>query len=129
MYDGKYYEGQPLKQAEDVLRLILRRFPNESADLREELTQQAAAIRNMLAEREMAMADYHMSRSENLAARFYLETLIESYPETDVARDARTKLESLAGKPDEPAQVAKWLVDLFPEPRSTRPLIRSGTLK
>ena len=129
MYDGKYYEGQPLKQAEDVLRLILRRFPNESADLREELTQQAAAIRNMLAEREMAMADYHMNRSENLAARFYLESLIESYPETDVARDARNKLESLVGKPDEPAQVAKWLVDLFPEPRSTRPLIRSGTLK
>jgi len=35
----------------------------------------------------------------------------------------------LEGKPDQPAQVAGWLVDMFPEPQSTRPLIRSGSLK
>jgi outer membrane protein assembly factor BamD (BamD/ComL family) len=129
MYDGKFYEGLPLKQAEEVLRLILRRFPNESAKLKNELMEQAASIRNMLADRDMAMADYHMNRSENLAARFYLEQLMQDYPETDVARDARTKLQSLEGKPDQPAQVAPWLVDMFPEPKSTRPLIRSGALK
>jgi outer membrane protein assembly factor BamD (BamD/ComL family) len=129
MYDGKYYEGLPLKQAEEVLRLILRRFPTESADLREELSQQAASIRNMLAERDMAMADYHLHRGENLAARFYLAKLIEGFPETDVAQTAKGKLDDLEGKPDEPTQVAKWLVDAFPEPQSTRPLIRSGNLK
>ncbi len=129
MYDGKYYEGLPLQQAEEVLRLILRRFPNESAELKDELMQQAASIRNMLAERDMALADYHINRGENLAARFYLEQLMEGFPETDVARDARTKLQSLEGKPDQPAQVAGWLVDMFPEPQSTRPLIRSGSLK
>jgi len=119
----------PLQQAEEVLRLILRRFPNESAELKDELMQQAASIRNMLAERDMALADYHINRGENLAARFYLEQLMEGFPETDVARDARTKLQSLEGKPDQPAQVAGWLVDMFPEPQSTRPLIRSGSLK
>ncbi len=129
MYDGKYYEGLPLKQAEEVLRLILRRFPEESRSLREQLSEQAASIRNMLAERDLAMADYHSTRGENLAARFYLESLIESYPETEVAAQAKTKLQSLSSKPDEPEQIAKWLVDLFPEPQSTRPLIRSGTLK
>lgn len=129
MYDGKYYEGMPLKQAEEVLRLILRRFPNESAELKNELMEQAASIRNMLADRDMAMADYHINRGENLAARFYLEHLMEDFPETDIARDARTKLQGLEGKPDQPAQVAGWLVDMFPEPKSTRPLIRSGAFK
>ncbi len=129
MYDGKYYEGLPLKQAEDVLRLILRRFPNESAELKDELMEQAASIRNMLAERDLAMADYHINRGENLAARFYLEHVMQDFPETDIAEEARTKLQGLEGKPDQPAQVAGWLVDMFPEPQSTRPLIRSGALK
>jgi outer membrane protein assembly factor BamD (BamD/ComL family) len=129
MYDGKHYDGLPLKQAEEVLRLILKRFPNESAEMKDQWIEQASAIRNMLAERDKALADYHANRGENLAARFYLESLIEAYPETDVARDAKTQLEILAQEPDEPAQVAKWLVDLFPEPRSTRPLIRTGSLR
>lgn len=129
MYDGKHYDGRALKQAEEVLRILLKRFPQQSENIRDELTKEAGEVRHMLADRDMQMAQYYIKRSYNQSARIYLHRLIQDYPETDVAREATELLAEIKDQPDEPEQVAKWLVDVFPEPQSTRPLIRSGALK
>lgn len=129
MYDGKHYDGQALKQAEEVLRMILRRFPEESEKIRDQLAQQAGNIRNMLAERDLDLANYYINRSEYGAAQIYLQKIVTDYPETEIAKQAETTWESIRDKPLEPKQPAKWLVDMFPTPESTRPLIRSGSIE
>ncbi len=129
LYDGKNYDGLALKQAEEVLRMILRRFPEESEKIQDQLAEQAGSIRNMLAERDLELADYYIKRGENQAGLIYLRKLVEEYPETDVAKIAHEKAATLEGKPLESEQPVKWLVDMFPTPQSTRPLIRTGSLK
>ncbi len=129
MYDGKHYDGQALKQAEEILRLIVQRFPQKSAGIRDELSEQAGKVRTMLAERDMETARYFAKRGENQAAKIYLHSIIRDYSETEVATDASKIIAELEGQPDSPDQPAKWLVEMFPEPRSTRALIRSGTFK
>lgn len=99
LYDGKNYDGLALKQAEEVLRMILRRFPEESQKIQDQLAEQAGSIRNMLAERDLEFADYYIKRGENQAALIYLKKLVEEYPETDVAKTAVETAKSLEGKP------------------------------
>lgn len=129
MYDGKHYDGQALKQASELLRTILRQFPDQSAEIRDELVQQAGQVRTMLAERDLETADYYIKRGQNAAAKIYLQRLVQDYPETEVASTAMKRLESIRDEPDNPEQQAQWLVEMFPEPQSTRPLIRSGAFK
>jgi hypothetical protein len=60
---------------------------------------------------------------------------VNNYSDTPFAENARTRLEEIRGEPDVPPQRMKWLVDLFPQRQTVRPLIAtqsstsSGTTK
>lgn len=129
MYDGKNYDGAALKQAEELLRIILKRFPDRSRKIKDKLAAKAAGIRTMLAERDLVVGDYYANRGENAAARTYYNTVIRDFPETPVAGDAKKKIAQLQGKPDNPKQYAKWLSDLFPAPERAKELLPKGAIR
>ena len=123
-YQGKDYESANLEKAEKLLRTMVTQFPTEARQHRQYLEKEAAKIQYLMAEREQSMADYYSRRGEYGAARLHLQALIEKYPKTSLAENARRHLGDIAGKPSEPAQKLAWLVNLFPEPKSTKPLLK-----
>jgi outer membrane protein assembly factor BamD (BamD/ComL family) len=85
-----------------------------------ELRESIATIKYLMAEREWSSAQYRYLQGENLAARMYLEQLIEKYPDTQFAEMAKERLAEVEGKPDRPAQRFTPLVKLFGADKDNR---------
>ncbi len=131
-YQGADYDGANLNKAEKLLRTLVTQFPTQAKEHREYLEKEASRVQHLLAEREMTMSNYYSRRGEFGAAKQHLVSIIEKYPRTSFAETARANIGDYQNKPSEPPQRLSWLVELFPEPKSTKPLIRasaSDTLK
>jgi outer membrane assembly lipoprotein YfiO len=122
-YQGEDYDNGNLVKAEKLLKTMLNQFPGEIDEHREYLQKEAANVRHLLASRQDSMANYYERRGEYQAARMYYETLIQDYPETQLAQEARTKVGEIKDLPAEPPERMAWLTDLFPEPKETQPLM------
>ncbi len=125
-YAGPDYDATPLRQADDLLQAIVRQFPNEIQQNREYLTSQASRVQTMLAAHDYKTAKFYEGRGENLAASLYYDAIAKRYSNTPVADEATEKVADLKDKPPEPVQPAGWFVELFPEPRASKPLIANG---
>jgi outer membrane protein assembly factor BamD (BamD/ComL family) len=123
-YLGPEYSDVPLIEAEKRVKAIVRLFPKEAAAKQLELREAAAKTKYLMAEREWESAQYRYRQGENLAARLYLEQLIEKYPETPFAEPSRELLAQLDGKPDRPAQRFAPLVRIFRADSDQRPWTR-----
>jgi len=64
--------------------------------------------------RDWKMGEYYAGRGQVAAAREYFAAVAEKFPGTDMAEQARARIASFQGQPDEPAQKLPWLVNLFP---------------
>lgn len=112
-YMGPDYSDLHLIEADKRAKAILRLFPKEAQAKQLELRESIATIKYLMAEREWSSAQYRFLQGENLAAKMYLEQLVEKYPDTKFAEMAREKLTEIEGKPDRPAQRFAPLVKLF----------------
>ena len=63
----------------------------------------------MKAEREWAMGQYYDRKKYYGAARQYYKFLVDNYPRTPYADQARTRLEQIRNEPDTPPNRFKWL--------------------
>jgi outer membrane protein assembly factor BamD (BamD/ComL family) len=125
-YQGPEYSGDPLDQAEELIKQIRTQFPVESQKEREYLARAYAEVRYLQAEREWWMARYFDRRSEYLAARIHYETLVKDFPETPYLARARERLQDLSGMPDRPPERLSWLINLFPRDQKVQPLLDAG---
>lgn len=123
-YLGPEYSDMPLVEAEKRVKAIVRLFPDKAAAKQLELREAAAKAKYFLAEREWESAQYRYRQGENLAARMYLERLIEKYPETPFADPSRELLAEIEGKPDRPAQRFAPLVKILRADTDQRPWTR-----
>ncbi len=124
-YDGPDYSGDPLDDAEELIKQIHRQFPNEAAKEREYLARAYAEVRYKKAEREWSKAKYYARRGEYGAARFYYDLLAKEYDQTPFAERAQEQIAETADKPDVPPQRLKWLIDVFPEDEPVKPMLAS----
>jgi outer membrane protein assembly factor BamD (BamD/ComL family) len=125
-YRGPDYDGTDLVKAEDVLKTMLRQFPNECEADRDELAETGGQIRHQLAERDWTMAEYYEGRGENRAATHYYNLVAENYDDTSFGGEAGERIAALGGLPPVPKQKAQWLADLFPVKERNKPLIATG---
>jgi outer membrane protein assembly factor BamD (BamD/ComL family) len=125
-YQGKDYDETPLEKAEELMKIIVRQFPREAEKQLPYLEKQAALIRNQIAERDVAMAEYFESRGENLAAKIYYEKVKTKFQDTELAKTIEQRIAEVSAKPPRPEQHAQWLVDLFPNPEAEKPVIQAG---
>jgi len=122
-YQGPDYSGDPLDEAEKLIKQIYRQFPHETAKEREHLARTHAEVRKKKAEREWYMAQYRDRRGEYGAARFHYNLLARNYGDTPLARQAKQRITEVADKPDVPPQRFSWLVNMFPEQDGVKPLM------
>lgn len=125
-YQGSSYDDTPLVKADELLKQIVRRFPDQAQEHLTSLEQQAGNVRNMLAARDYEMGEYFEGRGENRAAKLYYEQVAEKYQDTSYAANVQQQITEVASKPPVPGQHAKWLVDLFPSSEPAKPVIASG---
>ena len=126
VYQGPAYDDQPLMKADEILKSIVRAFPQESKNEIAYLEKQAARVQNMLGERDLTMAEYFERRGENLAARFHYQRVKEKFEGSSIAEQVDQRIAETQKLPDRPGQHAKWLVDLFPDPEAAKPVIKAG---
>jgi len=125
-YQGPDYSGDPLDEAEKLIKQIHRQFPHEVAQEREYLTRAYAEVRKKKAEREWHMAQYRDRRGEYGAARFYYNQLARNYGDTPLAERARLRITEVANEPDVPPQRLSWLVSMFPDQDDLKPLMATA---
>jgi len=125
-YDGPDYSGDPLDEAEKLIKQVRRQFPYEAAKEREYLARAWAEVRFKKAEREWHMAQFYDRRGEYGAARFYYQLVVNDYADTVFAEKARSRMEAIRSEPDTPPQRLEWLVKLFPQQDDVKPMIATS---
>ena len=126
-YAGPEYDSTPLQQADDLMQAIVRQFPNEIQQNKTHFEAQASRVQNLLAAHDFQTAKFYEGRGENLAASLYYDAIAKRFSSTPVAEDATERVAELKDKPPEPVQRVGWFVELFPEPRASKPLIATGS--
>lgn len=113
MYQGPLYDGTPLKEAAELADQTLIRFgPTLGAD-RERLIEAKNRMIAEQAERDRAVGQYYEKNGYYGAARYYYSSLIEKYPHTPAAAQARQRLEQIKDLPAEPPDRLQWLTNLL----------------
>ncbi len=125
-YQGSDYSANALNEANILLKQLYKQFPAQAQEEAEYLTKAGAEIRYRLAERRWDRAKRFDRRSEYGAARLYYESLLADYGETPFARQARQRLQQIGREPDTPKQQMSWLVNMFPETDTVKPLMESN---
>jgi outer membrane protein assembly factor BamD (BamD/ComL family) len=114
VYQGKYYDPTALNEAGEIADQTLSQY---GAQLGQEQTRVAKARKQIIEEkanRDYAMGEYYEKQKYYGSARIYYTELIENYPSTDRAKEARARLDAIKGLPDVPPNHFKWLTDLIP---------------
>jgi len=96
MNDGIPYDRDPLIESRDSLKLYLQKYPNgeyvrESVAMSEEIT-------NILARKDLMVAEFYRRRGDTLASKFYYRMTVNGYPETEVTKMARLRARSVGHK-------------------------------
>ena len=125
-YEGAWYSGIVLDEAEKLVQRIRRQFPREERKYRQDVNRMHAEVRFLKAEREWAMAQFYDRRDEIGAARIYYTSILHIYPDTPFAERAIGRLKEVENMPAKPPQYLTWLVNLFPVEEPARPLLNSN---
>lgn len=112
-YQGPYYDGSPIEEAEELVEQALVQFPNLAAEERERLLQTKRAIAAQKAQRDYEMAQYYERTKHNRSAAIYYNEVVEEHPDTRYAELARSRLPEVESLPPEPPNRFAWLTDLF----------------
>jgi outer membrane protein assembly factor BamD (BamD/ComL family) len=131
MYAGADYSGLALEEAKELIERTRRLFPQE---MRQEqhstfVAQTAAEVEYRLAEKLWERARYREKQHRFGGANVYLQELLEKYPDTPFAEEAREHLATNSELPPVPPQRFAFLAKLFPEGQPQKPLMSTdGTI-
>jgi len=114
MYQGPMYDGAPLEDAGEIADQTLAQFRTELGEERDLVIRTKNHIVEQKAAREWGVGQYYDKRRCYGAARMYYQSILEDYPHTAVAEQARTRLQEIQGLPDEPPNRFRWLGNMFP---------------
>ena len=118
-YYGDSYDAEPLEKADELLGVLVNQYPQESKEEEEYLRMEASSVRNLMAQRGYSLGEYYERRGENRAAQIMYQQVAKEYDDTNFVDQIDVRLAELEGKPAEPGQPAKWLVDALSEPDNT----------
>lgn len=114
-YQGPDYDGTVLVEADKIAEQLLKQFPTELSKNNErqrvnKLRQELAAQQAL---RQWTKAKYYEGRNQYGAARSYWNKILDKYPDTKLAHEAKAKLAKTQEEPDRPAVKAAWLIRMF----------------
>jgi outer membrane protein assembly factor BamD (BamD/ComL family) len=122
---GADYNGTVLDEADELIDQTFLQFPDKVAPHREELLTAKKEIHALKAERDWKTAEYYANTAHYGAARRYYQKVIQDYPNSSFARDARQRVQDYANLPDKPAHplswATRWVPGMSPETTPTAP--------
>jgi outer membrane protein assembly factor BamD (BamD/ComL family) len=122
-YQGPDYDGQPLKESEELAKQLVAQFPQELGADMDRIRTMQAEIRRESANRDFAMGEYYHKGKYYGASKMYFEQVAKNYPETELAKESLARLDNVKGEPDVPEDRFAWLTELFPESEKLGPSI------
>lgn len=113
VYQGTMYDQGPLNDANKIADQALRQFDKELGAERERVMKARAQIIEEKANREFVLGAYYDQHKYYGAARMYYQSVIDNYPNSEKATEARARMETIRDLPDSPPNYFKWLTDPF----------------
>jgi TolA-binding protein len=113
IYQGTAYDETPLRDAGKIADQTLKQFGDKLGDERPRIEQARLQVIEEKANRDFTRAQYYDQRACYGAARLYYNSVIDEYPSTQRAKEARTRLDQIRTEPDEPPNRFAWLTGLF----------------
>ena len=113
IYQGGYYDAGPLNKAAEVADQALIQFGPELGEDRPRVIEAKNKIVEEKASRDLIIAQYYDKRERFGAARVYYNSIVEEYPQTAAAAEARRRLTEIQDKPDKPKNRFAWFTDMF----------------
>ncbi|MFW6132469.1 MAG: outer membrane protein assembly factor BamD [Planctomycetota bacterium] len=107
-FKGPAFDDTPLLEAEQRFRLFVERYPERAADQGARRTLEQ--IRELRASKLMKTASFYRRVGRRGSAIYYYRRLVERYPETTSAEEARAALDALgaaATAPEPPAAATR----------------------
>lgn len=112
-YQGPAYEGRGLDTAAKLAKTSLVQFPNELGEERSKLVALQDSVYLEKARREYEMGEYYLRGEHHRAARYYFGYVVENFPDSDYATQARSRLQEIAGRPDQAPNRFEWIAKPF----------------
>ena len=113
IYQGGYYDAGPLDKAAEVAEQALVQFGPELGEERPRIIEAKNKIVEEKASRDLIIGKYYDKRDRFGAAKFYYRSIIEDYPHTAAAEEARQRLAEIQDEPDKPKRRFEWLINMF----------------
>jgi TolA-binding protein len=113
IYQGGMYDGGPLEKAGEVADQALTQFGPELGEERPRIVEAKNKIIEEKAARDLIIGQYYDKRDRFGAARFYYQSILEEYPQTAAAQQARERLTEIRDEPDKPKNRFAWFTDMF----------------
>jgi len=112
IYQGPMYDGTALKEAGEIADQTLIRFGDSLGADRDRVVEAKNRIVELRAQREYALGQYWDGKACYGAARIHYEAVIDEFPQTLAAQQARERIEQIRNLPAEPTNYFKWLEGL-----------------
>ncbi|MEX0641378.1 MAG: hypothetical protein WD468_01690, partial [Pirellulales bacterium] len=115
-YQGADYDGTPLEESKQLVKQLRMQFAGRlSPEEKERLRVVEGQLNLEIATRDYRMAEFNDGTKHYGAARYYYAQVIQKYPNTELATQARERMAEITEEPDQPPKRLAWFVDLFPE--------------
>ena len=113
VYQGKFYDPTALNEAGELADQLLSQYGSQLGKEQPHVARARRQILEEKANRDFAMAQYYEGHKYYGSARMYYQDLIQKYPSTEKAKDARARLDAIKGLPDVPKDYFKLLTGMF----------------
>jgi outer membrane protein assembly factor BamD (BamD/ComL family) len=113
VYQGSWYDGAPLKDAQKIADQTLSQFGDKLGSERERVARARAQIIEEQANREFTIAQYYDQHEDYRAARIYYRSVVDGFPNTHRAKEAEQRIGQIRGLPDVPPNHFAWLNTLL----------------
>jgi TolA-binding protein len=113
LYQGTTYPIGPLNNAKKIADQTLNQYGDKLGKERDRIALARARIIEEKANREYILAKYYEQHDYFGAARMYYQGVIDEYPTTEKAKEAKVRLDAIKGKPDVPPSRLAWLTGMF----------------
>jgi TolA-binding protein len=113
VYQGTMYVQAPLNDAQKLADRTLTQYGDKLGEDRDRVAQARAQIIEEKANRDFQLAQFYDKKENYGAAKMYYKSVIDEFPTTERAKEAKARMEVIRDKPDSPPDRFGWLTGLF----------------
>jgi outer membrane protein assembly factor BamD (BamD/ComL family) len=115
VYPGSWYDQTSLEEAYQIADTALKQYGPKLGPEQARVAKARVLILEEKANRIYVLGQYYEKNKYIGSAKICYQNLIDQYPSTSKAKDARVRLDAVKDLPDNPPNYFKWLSDVLPQ--------------